>query len=186
MIFWHIMPSCFHPKVKIMRRLYRMLALLSVLAGLSSCAGWGQAPLIAGQTESEVILRLGQPTHVYPDGTSHLLEYMQGPMGQSTYMARIGPDGNLVSYDQVLTSRVFGTIKVGEADKASVLRTVGAPSMTHFYTLSQLEAWSYPFKESGVWDSLMSVYFDRSGIVRKLESGPDPMRDPDARRRHRW
>ena len=167
-----------------MRRLYRIPVLLVALASLSSCAGWGQAPLRAGQSEAEVLLRLGQPTHIYPDGAGHLLEYMQGPMGQTTYMARIGPDGKLVSYDQVLTSRMFGTIKIGEADKAKVLRTVGAPSSTQFYSLSQLEAWSYPFKESGAWDSLMSVYFDASGIVRKLESGPDPMRDPDARRRH--
>jgi hypothetical protein len=69
---------------------------------------------------------------------------------------------------------MFGTITPGESDKEKVLRTVGAPSETRFYPLSQLEAWSYPFKEHGVWDSLMSVYFDKTGIVRKLQNGPDP------------
>jgi hypothetical protein len=171
--------------VKIMNLFFRILAAAPFLASLNSCANWGKAPVHPGQIESEVISSLGQPTHVYPDGASHLLEYMHGRMGQTTYLARIGPDGKLVSYDQVLTSQMFGTIRIGEADKDKVLRTVGAPSETRFYTLSQLEAWSYPFKESGVWDSLMSVYFDKTGIVRKLESGPDPMRNPDGRGRHR-
>jgi hypothetical protein len=174
-----------HSRVKIMKHLFRSLAVVPLVAGLSSCAGWGTAPVHPGQTEPEVIQQMGKPTHVYQDGTGHLLEYMHGRMGQTTYLARIGPDGKLVSYDQVLTSQMFGTIRIGEADKDKVLRTVGAPSETRFYTLSQLEAWSYPFKESGVWDSLMSVYFDKTGIVRKLESGPDPMRNPDGRGRHR-
>ena len=130
--------------------------------------------MLPGQTEAEVIARLGQPTHVYQDGDSRLLEYMHGPMGQTTEMARIGRDGKLVSIAQVLTMQAFGTIKVGVTDKDGVLRTVGAPSETSFYTASKLEAWSYPFKENGVWDSLMSVYFDKAGVVRKLESGPDP------------
>src|ERR1019366_9984862 len=151
--------------VKIMNLFFRILAAAPFLASLNSCANWGKAPIHPGQIESEVVASLGQPTHVYPDGASHLLEYMHGRMGQTTYLARIGPDGKLVSYDQVLTSQMFGTIRIGEADKDKVLRTVGAPSETRFYTLSQLEAWSYPFKESGVWDSLMSVYFDKTGIV---------------------
>lgn len=161
-----------------MEHLSRILAALLVLVNLNSCATWWQPPVQLGQTEAEVIARLGRPTHIYQDGASRLLEYMHGRMGQTTEMARIGPDGRLVSYDQVLTLEVFGSIKVGEADKEKVLRTIGAPSETHFYRASQLEAWSYPFKESGVWDSFMSVYFDKAGIVRKLENGPDPLRLP--------
>lgn len=161
-----------------MKPVIRVLAVVFFLANLSSCATWLQPPLRLGQTEAEVIARLGRPTHVYQDGASRLLEYMHGRMGQTTEMARIGPDGKLVSYEQVLTLEMFATIKIGEADKEKVLRTIGAPSETHFYRASQLEAWSYPFKESGVWDSFMSVYFDKTGIVRKLENGPDPVRLP--------
>ncbi len=160
-----------------MHGLLRILAALVVSASLNSCATWWPAPPRPGQTEAEVIARLGQPTHVYQDGASRLLEYMHGRMGQTTDMARIGPDGRLVSYEQVLTLQMFGTIKIGEADKDKVLRTIGAPSETRFYSASQLEAWSYPFKESGVWDSFMSVYFDKAGVVRRLENGADPLRE---------
>ncbi len=161
-----------------MQNLFRALAAILVLAGLNACAAWRTAPVHPGQTEAEVIARLGRPTNVYQDGASRLLEYMHGPAGQSTEMARIGPEGKLVSYEQVLTMQTFSTIKVGEADKHKVLRTIGAPSQTRYYSWPKLEAWSYPFKENGIWDSLMTVYFDKTGIVRKLQNGPDPNYDP--------
>ena len=167
-----------HLRAIIMKRLFRIAIAVLFLAGSNSCATWTAAPVRPGQTEAEVVARLGQPTHVYTDGDIRLLEYMHGPMGQTTNMARIGPDGKLDSYNQVLTTQMFATIKIGESDKAMVLRTVGAPSDTRYFALSQLEAWSYPFKENGVWDSLTSIYFDKAGIVRKLENGPDPKYSP--------
>jgi hypothetical protein len=154
---------------------------LSLSAFLCACAGWGTPPVRTGQSESEVIARLGQPTHRYQDGQQHLLEYMHGPMGQTTYMARIDADGKLVSYEQVLTAEKFNTIKPGQTRKEDVLRIIGAPSETAAFPFSQLEAWSYPYKEQGAWDSMMSVYFDTAGVVRKLENGPDPRRMPNGR-----
>ena len=161
-----------------MKRLLRIVVAIPILTVLNSCATWMQPPVQPGQSEAQVLARMGQPTQVYQDGASRLLEYRHGRMGQTTDMARIGPDGKLVSFEQVLTLRQFASIKIGEANKDKVLRTIGAPSEIRFYSLSQLEAWSYPFKESDVWDSLMAVYFDKAGIVRKLENGPDPFRMP--------
>jgi hypothetical protein len=155
---------------------FRIPAAILALAGLISCAT--SPPLHPGQSEAEVIARLGRPTHVHQDGASRLLEYMHGPKGQTTDMARIGPDGRLVSLEQVLTMQKFGTIQPGAADKEKVLRTIGAPSQTRYYTASQLEEWAYPFRENGIWDSLMSVLFDKAGIVRKLQNGPDPDYQP--------
>ena len=158
-----------------MENLRRAVAAAALLAGLVACAP--TIPVRPGQSETEVVARLGRPTHVYQDGTSRLLEYMHGPMGQATEMARIGPDGKLVSYEQVLTMEKFATITPGQADKEKVLRTIGAASETRYYPASKLEEWSYPFKEQGIWDSLMAVYFDQAGIVRKLQNGPDPKFD---------
>ena len=157
-----------------MPRPFRILIAVLSLAGLNACANWAMPRVQPGQTEAEVIARLGQPTHVYRDGAMRLLEYMHGPAGQETEMALIGPDGKLVSYRQVLNMETFATIKPGEATKDTVLRTIGAPSETAYYPLAKLESWSYPFKEKGIWDMLMSVYFDHAGVVRKLENGPDP------------
>ena len=161
-----------------MPSIVRALLAVLTLAGLSACASWTTPRVHPGQTEAEVLARLGQPTHIYHDGSSRLLEYMHGPAGQQTEMARIGPDGKLVSYRQVLNMETFATIKPGEANKDSVLRTIGAPSETAYYPLAKLESWSYPFREKGIWDMLMSVYFDHAGVVRKLENGPDPRYQP--------
>ncbi|MFZ6648968.1 hypothetical protein ACO0LO_24800 [Undibacterium sp. TJN25] len=159
------------------------LSCIALAACLSSCAGlnWGIGSVHPGETESEVRAELGEPTGVYPDGDQHLLEYMRGRMSQATHMARIGADGKLISYEQVLTLQKFAEIQVGVADKNAVLRIVGKPHEKDYYERVQLEAWSYGFKESGVWDSFMTVYFDKAGIVQKLENGPDPMRDPGGR-----
>jgi hypothetical protein len=149
------------------------------MALLCSCAGLIGPGVAPGMPESEVIARLGQPTHVYPAGDGRLLEYRHGPMGQTTDMARIGPDGRLDSFEQVLTLEKFARIHPNATRRDEVLRLVGAPSETGVYTLTGLEYWNYPYKESGSWDSMMTVYFDRDGIVRRLENGPDPHRMPN-------
>lgn len=143
---------------------------VSLVLSLAGCA----SPVNPGEPETQVISRLGKPAATYQDGNERLLEYGGGAFGQQTHMARIGPDGRLISYEQVLTLAKFATIKVGQANKNDVLRTIGHPIDTIFYDRVKLEGWNYGFKESGVWNSLMTVYFDQAGIVRKLENGPDP------------
>ncbi|WP_423708484.1 outer membrane protein assembly factor BamE domain-containing protein [Undibacterium sp. WLX3042] len=159
------------------------LAAISLVAVLSSCASWRSVDVAALQTESEVTTRLGNPTDVYQDGATHLLEYMHGRRAQATHMVRVAADGKVISYEQVLTEQKFAEIKLGVSDKAAVLKILGAPYEHVYYSRVGLEAWSYPYKESGVWNSLMAVYFDQDGIVRKLENGPDPVFEPREHRR---
>jgi len=157
------------------------IAISLMLATLAGCATLFPAPVNVGDAESDVIAKRGQPTRRYQDGKDQLLEYALGPWGQRTYMARIGSDGKVVSFEQVLTTRKFGTIKVGEATKETVLRSIGSPSDTSYLPLRDLEVWSYPYKEADVWNSIMHVHFDRSGVVRQMMNGPDPRFDPDLR-----
>lgn len=155
--------------------------LAALLTTLAACATFGFASVNPGDSEADVVAKLGPPTHRYQDGKDQLLEYMNGPFGQTTYMARIGPDGRLISYEQVLTTQKFATLPVGQATKENVLHTVGAPSDTTYFPLSQREVWSYPYRESGVWDSVMNIQFDNDGTVRGMQNGPDPRRDPGSR-----
>lgn len=145
---------------------------------LSACAGFGSPALAPGATEADVVARLGRPTHVYQDGGSRVLEYMHGPMGQTTELARIAPDGRLQSYEQVLTMEKFATIIPNQTSKEQVLLTVGAPSEVKFYRHVSMDGWNYPFKESNTWDSMMTIYVDNTGMVRRMENGPDPRRTP--------
>ena len=163
-----------------MRRAFRAIFAI-FFATIGACANLAAPPVPVGAKESEVVAKLGQPSHRYQDADGHLLEYAHGPWGQTTYMARIDADGRLVSYEQVLKTEKFASIEVGHATKKDILHTIGAPSETTFLSLPQLEVWSYPYKENGVWDSMMHVHFDKDGIVRKMMNGPDPRFDPDSR-----
>lgn len=159
------------------------ITLLTLLAFvLTGCASFSNENLKPGISEQEIIGKLGKPTNRYPDDGMQLLEYPQGPWGQYTHMVRIGADGRLVSWEQVLTVEKFATIKVGTANKQDVLRALGRPAETDWLHLPKLEVWSYRYKEGGVWNSLMHIHFDQAGIVRKMENGRDPLFDSNDQR----
>lgn len=148
------------------------LALALCLAG---CAGG--APPLPGDSAEAVQARLGPPSAVHRIDADTEFEYATGPFGQTTHMARFGPDGRLKTYEQVLTDEKFASIGIGVTNQQDVLRAFGRPAETSYLALPRLTVWSYRYKRAGVWDALMHVHFDRAGIVRKLESGPDPMFD---------
>ena len=149
--------------------------LLCGLLLLGGCAGMNRTPPAVGDPLATVTAKFGQPSAVYPAPDGQVLEYATGPFGQATYMARMGPDGRLVSFEQVLTSEKFGTLKIGSARKDDVLHTLGRPAERSYLALPDLEVWSYRYKESGVWNSMMHVHFDRAGVLRMMMNGPDPM-----------
>ena len=159
-----------------MKTLAKLLT-LSVLSGLAGCAALGRVPPSPGDPVATVTAKYGQPTAIYPDrgDAGEVLEYATGPMGQTTWMARIGPDGRLASFEQVLTGEKFATIKIGSATKDEVLHTIGRPAEHSHVALHDYEVWSYRYKENGVWNSMMHVHFDHAGIVQLMQNGPDPM-----------
>ena len=75
----------------------------------------------------------------------------------------------------MLTGQKFATLKIGAATRDEVLRTLGRPAERSYLSLPDLEVWSYRYKESGVWNSMMHIHFDRAGTVRMMQNGPDPM-----------
>ena len=149
---------------------------------LGGCAAIMPAPVNVGDNAADVIAKRGEPTHRIKDiGGGEIYEYGAGAWGQKAYLARIDNAGRVTSFEQVLTNEKFASIKVDEATKDSVLRTIGYPIETSYLPLRDLEVWTYPYKESNVWNSMMHVHFDRSGVVRQMMNGPDPRFDPDLR-----
>jgi hypothetical protein len=159
----------------------RTIAATTLLAAallLSACAGMMREQPLPGDSVDAVIAKFGQPTARLPDaGGAQVFEYAAGPMGQYTWMARFGPDGRLASFEQVLSGPGFARIKVDVATKADVLRLIGHPAERSRVAMKNYEVWSYRYKESGVWDSMMHVHFDEAGVVRMMMNGPDPMYD---------
>lgn len=154
------------------------IAMLMAALLLSGCAGVMRQAPNPGDPAEVVQAKMGTPTGVYQDGEVRVLEYATGPMGQYTYMARLGADGRLLTYEQVLTGEKFATIKIDQATHADVLRTVGRPAERSRVAMNNYEVWSYRYKEAGVWNSLMHVHFDGQGVVRQMLNGPDPMYEP--------
>lgn len=128
-----------------------------------------------GDTRDAVMAKFGPPTAVYAEPAGQVLEYATGPFGQQTWMAHIGEDGRLAAFEQVLTGPRFATLKIGVATKDEVLRTLGRPAEHSYLALPDLEVWSYRYKENGVWDSMMHAHFDRAGVLRMMQNGPDRM-----------
>ena len=163
----------------------RTMTLAAALAfSLSACAPLFRQPPPVGAPLAEVTAALGQPAASYPEPDGgQVLEYRGQPMGQFQHMARIGPDGRLLSYEQVLTSENFARVKVDQWTKDDILRNFGRPAEISRVAFHNYEVWSYRYKEAGVWNSMMNVHFDQQGVVRQMLNGPDPMYDDRFRRR---
>ena len=71
----------------------------------------------------------------------------------------------------------FKPIQLGITTQADLLRLYGPPDDTMYLQLRGLTVWSYRYKESSVWDSMMHVMTDRQGVVREMMSGPDPEKE---------
>ncbi|QJE03393.1 hypothetical protein HH212_15850 [Massilia forsythiae] len=136
-----------------------------------------QVPAV-GEPLPAVEAKLGRSDAVYPapDG-GRILEYRGQPMGQFQYMARVDADGRFVSYEQVLTSEKFATVRIGKTDKDEIVRTFGRPAEFSRVAFHDYEVWSYRYKEAGVWNSMMHVHFDQKGVVQQMINGPDPRYD---------
>ncbi|MYN45155.1 hypothetical protein GTP23_08780 [Pseudoduganella sp. FT93W] len=141
---------------------------------LCACAGLQAPP--AGSSEAAVLASLGQPTGRYTQDGNTLLEYAQGPLGQSTYMATLGPDGRLISFEQVLTSEKFASVALKRDTKQNILARFGRPNDVVHYASVEGDVWLYRYKEQRAWDSMMHVEFDRNGVVQAMVNGPDPDR----------
>jgi outer membrane protein assembly factor BamE (lipoprotein component of BamABCDE complex) len=159
------------------------LIILAAALSLSACSTFSRTPP-AGTPLGDVTAKLGKPDAVYPDPAGgQVLEYRGQPMGQFQHMARIGADGRLVSYDQVLTSENFAKVQPARWTQDDVLRNFGRPAEVSRVYAHDYEVWSYRYKEAGVWNSMMNVHFDAQGVVRQMLNGPDPLYDE--RFRHR-
>lgn len=160
-----------------MTRFWAVAAFSLLLAG---CVGG--PPVAVGDTEATLRAKVGAPSAVHKlAGGTLRYEYWPGPFAQYAWMAQLDPAGRVAAFEQVRSAEAFARIRSGLSTKADVLAMLGRPSEVSRVRLHNYEVWSYRYKENGVWDSMMHVHFDEAGLVRLMQSGPDPMyekRDP--------
>ncbi|NYT39031.1 hypothetical protein ERD78_19100 [Allopusillimonas soli] len=158
-------------------RLARTCACAALASLLSACANMAETP--PGSALSTVEARFGQPDLGCPgpDGTKRLV-WTQQPLGQYAWGTHVDASGNIDRIEQILTDQHFNALATGtwtpeqvrcEFGPPAIIDSVGLPSNTKI-------VWSYRYKQAGVWNSLMYVYFGTDGKqVTRFHPGPDPM-----------
>jgi hypothetical protein len=159
-----------------MHKLTKTMTALALGLFLSGCASFRSPP--TGATLEQVTARYGKPDATYPDPAGgQVLEYRGQPMGQFQHMARMGADGHLVSYDQVLTTQNFARIQIAHWTRDDVLRNFGRPAEVSHDRKTGFEVWSYRYKQDGLWNSFFNVYMNGRGEVALTDNSPDPVLD---------
>ncbi|MFO1273164.1 MAG: hypothetical protein U1F50_16055 [Rubrivivax sp.] len=155
----------------------RVLALLPLLA-LTACANFGHPPAAAGQTEAEVLQRMGSPSARYamPGGATRL-EYATGPWGRETWMVDLDAGGHVTAAHQVLDEsslRAFQAQAPGMS-RDELLRTLGTPGERKSGGWQGGEVWSWRYPTNDCLWFQVSVGAD--GRVRDGIFNIDPRCD---------
>ena len=153
----------------------RLRLTVATLSGLVLVACAMPDSLKPGATEADVLGKFGKPdsSFVAPDGSKRF-EYNRGEFMQRSWMVDLDGNGSVVRVDQVRDEAHFARLQPGTDNENSVRRALGTPWKVEYYPPSKLTGWLYPYRESGVWNSVMTVMFDPSGTFQRAESGPDP------------
>lgn len=147
--------------------------MLAVATWLAGCAT--PEAIAPGADRAAVVARVGAPPERYPgpDGGERWL-YPAGGLQQEAWTIDFGADGRVARIRQVRTMENFARVRVGVDRAADVRREFGPPRLVQEYARVNLVAWMYPYRENGLWNSEMAIYFDADGVVRRVENGPDP------------
>jgi hypothetical protein len=161
-----------------MHPLRRILAAFVVAAAASACSTPGSVK--PGANEDAVRAAAGRPTGVIklPDGGTRW-QYSGQPFDQSVWNIDFDPAGRVVRTQQMMTDTAFATIRPGKDTQADVLRDFGPPAERYSYPLVNETAFMYRYFVQGGFHAAMFVYFDRVGVVKRIETGMDPYRITD-------
>ena len=146
------------------------------LAGLSGCAMVQSTP--PGTSLDDVMRKFGAPTTTCKnaDGTVRAL-WTQQPQGFTAYATKVGADGKVGPFQQMLTDANFDRMNEGTWPLERVLCEFGPPQRVERAGLGEKNevVWSYRYMQSSTWYSLMYVYLGRDGKqVTHFHPGPDP------------
>ncbi|MCD0501495.1 hypothetical protein [Bordetella petrii] len=164
-------------------RLAGRAAAVAAVGALAACVNPAKLP--PDSPLADVSAQIGQPNFSCPmAGGGQRVIWTQQPYGQFAWGAHVGPDGRVDQVVPVLTDANFKRLATGTWTAEQVRCEFGPPADISQVGLPSVRevVWSYRYKQSGVWNSLMYVYLGREGDrVTRFHPGPDPMYDEDWR-----
>ncbi len=122
---------------------------------------------------------MGKPKDIVkaPDGDT-VWQYPSGPVGQTTYMVRFGPDQRARSVYQALTPAQFAKIQPG-VPRDEVRLLLGPPGETMFFSRMNEEVWSYRYQAAAADNRIFNVNLDaKTGTVRGTSDQTDLLLNP--------
>jgi hypothetical protein len=146
---------------------------------VSGCAALEPPSFAAGTAMSEVESRMGKPRDIVkaPDGDT-VWQYPSGPVGQTTYMVRFGPDQRTRSVYQALTPGQFAKVRPG-VPRDEVRLLLGPPGETMFFGRMNEEVWSYRYQAAAADNRIFNVSLDaKTGTVRGTSDQTDLLLNP--------
>lgn len=156
------------------------------LAGLTVSGCANMTSVAPGTPYGLVQQEFGEPTTICPlPDNGFRAVWSQQPFGQYAWATDVNALGEVGPVIQVLDDKVFnGLLDEGIWTGDMVECAFGPPANIQDIGLPSVRQtmWSYRYRQYGVWNMLMNVFFDpETGVVRSHSPSPDPMYDDSLR-----
>jgi hypothetical protein len=141
-----------------------VVALALALAGCATSRG-----LDPGQsTLADVEAVMGSPMERRQVGSESWLYYPQQPYGRKVFVARLAPDGRLISVEQRLTEEYISKLMRNQSRREDVLALFGQPYERLNYPRMDREAWSWHMRQFANLPAGLHVQMSPDGVVREV------------------
>ncbi|MCD8504331.1 MAG: hypothetical protein LRY53_07360 [Burkholderiaceae bacterium] len=162
-------------------RLAPLALVTSVCLFMAGCTSMAEIP--PGTSMATVQAQYGKPTLTcpLPDGGFRAV-WSQQPFGQYAWGTNVSPNGDVDVVVQLLADPVFRQLEEGVWGPERVTCEFGPPADIAGVGLPSVRktVWSYRYKQHGVWNMMMNVFFDpKTMIVVDHYPSPDPMYELD-------
>lgn len=145
----------------------RLPCLLLIASLLAACVGGAPSGLEPGKTTLPQLLeQLGQPSMVWSEGDGSLqIEFARVAQGGSNFMARVDPNGVLLSLQQALTDARVASLQPGMS-REQVRRYLGQPARIEFEGAEEVWHWPLDSRRPAVWQ--IDVHFGAGGNLDRV------------------
>ena len=125
--------------------MFRVWLACALVALLSGCAGWqglrGVQPGVDSRATVEE--RFGKPNMVWEESDGgQTYEYSSQPYGETCYMVRLSPQGQVSAVDQVLEGKWLAKVERGMT-RDQVRRLLGKERSVQFFSRLEEEVWDW-------------------------------------------
>jgi len=151
----------------------RLLTAMTALA-IAGCAGTG-SNLVPGQsTAADVEKSMGKPREKTTNSAGESVWfYTSAPNGQTTYAARMKPDGTVISVAQVLTKENWSKVVPGKTTTKEVRELLGPPGEISQSRATNDDQWTYKVMNDNRQHLL--IYDLKGDLIAKSQLMLDPL-----------